>query len=189
MTAPTTTLAKKVALASCQSKAPKYKAVGMQELYNLVTARAPGHLVDEDGPVWATLPSTKPVIPTADNLVHEVHPYTCSIPGAFCDTTSNAVANVNMLDKWQTLSAVAPVFVTEMGWPVYPKSDGTGYVNGAGYYQQTLAYLQAQTPQWGFVAFAFDGSSTGAFSLVTSATTFEPNTSGQPVYDLLRSNA
>jgi hypothetical protein len=189
VTAPTGTLSQKLALAACQSKQPKYRAAGMQELYDLVTARAPGHLVVVNGPGWASYPSSQQVRASAANLVHALHPYICPSPGAACNVSSKAVANLQMLDKWLGLSGSAPVLVTEMGWPVYPKNDGTGYVDGARYYQQTLDYLQRQSPPWGFVAFAFDGVASGAFSLISSTSTYAPNTTGQPVYDLLRASA
>jgi hypothetical protein len=168
---------------------PRYRAAGMQELYDLVTAKAPNHLVVVDGQSWANLPASQGVRASAANLVYGLHPYTCANPGAACDTTSQAVANVKVLDRWKPVAAAAPVFVTEMGWPVYPRSDGTGYVDGARYYQQTLDYLQQQSPQWGFVAFAMDGLTTGGFSLISSTTTYAPNSTGRRVFDLLRASA
>jgi hypothetical protein len=174
------------ALLSCQAKAPTYQAAGMQQLYDVVMSAAPNHLVVVDGPGWASTPSTKPVNAWGGNLVNGLHPYTCPTPGAACDTTSRAVANVQMLDKWAGLAGSQPLLVTEMGWPVY-KEDGSGsYVDGSSYYSGTLAYLQRQSPPWGFVAFAFDGSASGAFSLISSTSTYAPNSTGQPVYDLLR---
>ncbi len=189
ITAPTSTFEQKLALASCQAKAPKYQAVGMQALYDLVTARAPGHLVVVDGPGWASVSPSLRVAASAPNLVYALHPYTCPTPGAACNTTAKALANLSVLNKWLDLGSTSPVLVTEMGWPTYPKGDGTGYIDGARYYQQTLDFLQAQTPAWGFVAFAFDGSWTGGFSLITSTTTYAPNSTGRPVFDLLRSRA
>lgn len=183
-------LQQQLALTLCTLQAPKYQAVGMQELYDIVSTAAPGHLVVVDGPGYATYPSTKPVNDRGRHaLVYALHPYTCSTPGAACDVTSNAKANTAVLDKWKPVAASAPVLVSELGWPVYPRSDGTGEVDGAQFYRQTLDYLQNQSPPWGFVAFAFDGSATGGFSLVTSTTgttPYQPNTTGQPVFDLLQ---
>jgi hypothetical protein len=188
LASPAERLQQQAALARCQAAAPKYKAAGMQELYDLVMTKAPGHLVVVDGNGWATSPSTRPVNAWAGGLVHGLHPYACASPGAACNTTSNALANVRLLDTWLSPARSAPVLVTEMGWPVYPKSDGTGYVDGARYYRETLEYVQRQSPPWGFVAFAMDGSWKSAFSLISSTTTYAPNSTGQPVYDLLRAS-
>lgn len=180
-------LKQQVALASCQSKMPKYKAVGMQELYDVIVKAAPGHLVLVDGPFWSSLPSSQPVNAWAGQLVNAVHPYTCANPGGSCDISSKAKANLDCLNRWAGVASTQPVMATEMGWPVYPGSGD--YVDGAAYYSQTLAFLQAQTPKWGFIAFAFDGSTTGAFDLTDNLTTFHPNTTGRPVYDLLNAAA
>ena len=178
-----------VLIAQCQSTAPKYQAAGMQDLYDLVTARAPNHLVVVNGTGYASSPSSRPVHASAPNLVQAVHPYTCPTPGAACDVTTKAHANLEVLNGWLSVSSTMPVLVTEMGWPTYPKSDGKGYVDGAEYYRQTLTFLQQQSPPWGFVAFAFDGASTYGFSLITSTGTYAPNSTGRPVYDLLRASA
>jgi hypothetical protein len=176
-------------LASCQASMPKYQAVGMQELYDLVVRAAPGHLVVIDGTGWGTTPSSLPVNAWAGQLVYAVHPYTCPTPGSSCDTTQNAVANLNELNRWTGVSSSTPVMVTEMGWPVYPSSDTSNYVDGSAYYAQTLAFLQAQSPRWGFVAFAFDGTDHGAFALTSNLATYAPNTTGQPVFYLLKAAA
>lgn len=124
----------------------------MQALYELVAAAAPQHLIVVDGPNYAANPPS--VLLRADHgeLVYALPPYSCSIPGASCDATTHAAANLSLLNRWKPLAATAPVLVTEMGWPVYPHGDGTGYVDGAAYYRQTIAYVDRQSPQWGFVA-------------------------------------
>jgi hypothetical protein len=38
------------------------------------------------------------------------------------------------------------------------------------------------------VAFAFDGSAQGSFSVIADTTGYQPNSTGQPVYDLLRAS-
>jgi hypothetical protein len=174
-----------IAQRQCELKAPKYQAVGMQELYDLVAVAAPNHLIVVDGPGYAANPPSTRLNPDHGELVYGLHPYTCSVPGAACDVGSKATANTALLDRWKPLAAQAPVFVTEMGWPVYPKGDGTGYVDGASYYRQTIDYLDRQSPPWGFVAFAFDGGTSGGFSLLSSNVTYAPNTTGQPVFDRL----
>jgi hypothetical protein len=175
------------ALAKCQASSPPYRAAGMQELYDIVVTQAPGHLVVVDGPSWATVPSGRPVNAWRGGLVHGMHPYTCPVPGGACNTTSKAAANIQLLDRWLNPAATAPVLATEMGWPVYPSGNTSTYVDGARYYRETLDYLQRQSPPWGFVAFSFDGTSYGAFSMISDSTSYAPNSTGQPVYDLLRS--
>jgi hypothetical protein len=172
-------------LARCQAAMPRYRAAGMQQLYDIVVTKAPGHLVVVDGPGWASTPSTRPVNAWRGQLVHGLHPYMCTEPGGACQTTTKAVANVSVLDRWLEPASSAPVLVTEMGWPVYTSSGN--YVDGARYYRETLAYLENRSPVWGFVAFAFDGSARGSFSLITDTAGYLPNSTGQPVYDLLRS--
>ena len=61
--------------------------------------------------------------------------------------------------------------VTEFGWP--DKNDGTfigNVINGA------------ESKGWGWIAFAWDGTTYGLFDLITvSGTTFEPSPAGMPV--------
>jgi hypothetical protein len=159
--------------------APVYRAVGMQELYDLVSAKAPHHLIVIDGPGWAANPSTKPV---RGSFVYGFHPYTCSVPGASCDRTSKAHANLPLLNRWVAVARRQPVLATELGWPTYGPA---GYVEGASYYRETLAFLEKR--HWGFVAFAFDGGSTSGFSMVTDTGSYAPNSTAKPVFDLLRS--
>jgi hypothetical protein len=176
-----TKVQQQLALLRCQLSAPKYQAVGMQALYDLVTAAAPGHLVVVDAPGYA---ASVPSVRLKGSPVYGLHPYTCSVPGAACDTASQAHANLPLLDRWATFGKTAPVLVTELGWPVYSKGYGQGYVDGASYYSETLDYLKTQG--WGWIAFAFDGTTGGGFSLVTDTTTYTPNSTGQVVYDALR---
>jgi hypothetical protein len=174
----------RLSLAGCQYREPKYRAAGMQELYNIVSKAAPKHLIFINAPGWATNPSTLPV---KGSFVYAFHPYACSVPGDACDATSKAHANLPALDKWKAVAKKQPVMASEIGWPTY---SGTGsnavYVEGAGYYRETLAYLEKQNPKWGFVAFAWDGGAKGGFSLVTDTASYAPNSTAKPVFDLLR---
>ncbi|HUR52273.1 MAG TPA: cellulase family glycosylhydrolase [Mycobacteriales bacterium] len=178
----------KTALAKCQMSLPRYKAAGMQSLYDVVVKAAPGHLVVADGPSWGSTPSAKTVNAWAGNLVLGLHPYTCTSPGAACNTTAKALANLQLLDGWLAPAAQSPVLVTEMGWPTYSDSGGASYIDGAGYFRDTLNYLKRQSPPWGFVAFAFDGGSRGSFSLIEDTATYAPNSTGRPVFDALRAS-
>jgi len=185
-TIPLTDVQGRLAVLNCQLQAPRYRAAGMQELYDIVTTQAPGHLVVVDAPGYAsTVPSVR-VQATRGELVYALHPYTCATPGAACDATAQAHASLDLLNAWKSVAATAPVFVTELGWPTYAKGYGVGYVDGARYYRETFAFLNAQSPKWGWIAFAFDGNTGGAFSLLSNARTYTPNSTGRPVYDALR---
>jgi hypothetical protein len=183
-TVPLTDVQGRLAVLQCQLSAPRYQAVGMQALYDLVSTTAPGHLVVVDAPGYAATAPTKRVQATHGNLVYGFHPYTCSVPGAACDTAAGAHANTTLLASWQALGATAPVLVTEFGWPTYSKGYDEGYVDGSRYYAETIAYLEQQ--RWGWIAFAFDGNSGGGFSLLSSSTTYAPNSTGRVVYTALR---
>lgn len=179
----------KLALTDCQLKQPSYQAAGMQELYDLVTRTAPHHLVVIDGPGWASAVSTQPVRGT---FAYAVHPYACSNPGASCDVSSKAHVNSSVLNRFKAVAAHQPVLATELGWPSYKPGANGGdpvYVEGAGYYRETLAYLERQNPKWGFIAFAWDGGSRSAFSMVTDNHTYAPNSTARPVFDLLRARS
>jgi hypothetical protein len=186
-TVPLTDVRAQVALLQCQVRSPRYQAVGMQELYDLVSTTAPGHLVVVDAPGYAaTAPKARVKATQGNNLVYGFHPYTCSVPGAACNTPAGAHANTPLLDSWSALAATAPVLVTEFGWPTYAKGYGAGYVDGSAYYAQTISYLEKH--QWGWIAFAFDGNDGGGFSLISSAKTYAPNSTGRVVYNALRAH-
>ncbi|MFN2538701.1 MAG: glycoside hydrolase family 5 protein [Mycobacteriales bacterium] len=160
---------------ACQATSPRYQAVGMQELYDLVARAAPGHLIVVDGYDWATVPPARPLV---GRPVYAVHPYTCPGPGA-CQSAAYAHANVGVLRRWLPLSRRAPIWVTEFGWPSKaPFRD----VDGSGYYRETIRFLESQRPAWGWLAFAFDGSSSGAFTLTSDTSTYVPNSTGAPVF-------
>jgi len=172
-------------------KTVKWRAVGMQDLYDLVSTTAPRHLVVVDGPDWAGRRPRQRVNATHRNLVYGLHPYSCSDPKNTtldCAHTEKAHANIAVLDNWRPLASTAPLLVTEVGWPAYPSGDGTrtDYTEGATFYRETIAYLRQQNPKWGIIGFAFDGLNNGTFDLVTDTTTYAPNSTAQPLYDLLR---
>lgn len=166
------------ALAVCKATEPRYRAAGMQELRNLVARAAPGHLIVVDAYDWGTAP---PRALLSGPVVYALHPYSCPGPGP-CQTPRYDHANTDVLRRWLPLARRAPVWVTEFGWPT---KTALGDVDGSPYYRETLAFLEAQKPAWGWLAFAFDGSSSGAFALTSSTTTYEPNATGLPVYQRL----
>jgi hypothetical protein len=163
----------------CKATQPRYKAVGMQELYDLVTRTAPGHLVVVDGYDWSTAPPARLL---TGHPVYALHPYTCPGPGA-CQTAGYAHADLDVLNRWVPLSKRAPIWVTELGWPT---KAGFRNVDGSDYYRETLSFLESQRPAWGWLAFAFDGSSKGAFTLTSSTSSYAPNPTGVPVFRALR---
>jgi hypothetical protein len=164
----------------CQATKPRYKAVGMQELYDVVSRAAPGHLVVVDAYDWGTAP---PVKPLAGRPVYAMHPYSCPGPGA-CQSSSYAHANLDLLKRWVPMSKRAPIWVTEFGWP--SKTPFGTDVDGSGYYRETIDFLESQRPAWGWLAFAFDGSEGGAFTLTADTSSYAPNPTGMPVYRALR---
>jgi hypothetical protein len=164
---------------ACQATQPRYKAVGMQELYDLVARTAPGHLIVVDGFDWAANPPTTPL---TGRPVYAVHPYTCPGPGA-CQSAAHTHANYAVLHRWEPLAKRAPVWVTEFGWPTKAAFHD---VDGSRYYRETIGFLEAQKPAWGWLAFAFDGSSNGAFTLTGDTSSYSPNPTGLPVFDGLR---
>jgi hypothetical protein len=167
---------------ACEASSPRYQAVGMQELHDLVARTAPGHLIVVDGRDWATVP---PATPRAGRPVYALHPYTCPGPGA-CQSAAYAHANTQVLRRWLPLAKRAPVLVTEFGWPT---RTAFGDVDGSGYYRETIRFLEAQRPAWGWLAFAFDGSDSGAFTLTGDTTSYAPNSTGLPVFRVLRQHA
>ena len=170
---------KGLAAMACKANAPRYRAVGMQALVNLVARSAPGHLIVVDGLNFATVP---PVRPLTGPVVYGLHPYTCAHPGS-CQTRANAHANTEVLNRWVPLSKRAPVWVTEFGWP---SRTALREIDGSGFYSETIDFLERQQPAWGWMAFAFDGRNDGAFELTTSTSTYAPNRTGMPVYRGLR---
>lgn len=171
------------AAALCRATQPRYRAAGMQELRDLVAREAPGHLVVVDAPDWATAP---PAALLSGPVVYALHPYSCSGPGS-CQSPRYDHANLDLLRRWVPLARRAPVWVTEFGWPT--RTAFGGEVDGSGYYRETIGFLEAQKPAWGWLAFAFDGSSQGAFTLTSSTTTYAPNGTGVPVFQRLRETA
>ena len=170
------------ALLVCEATQPRYQAVGMQELYDLVARTAPGHLIVVDGFDWASNPPSHPL---TGKPVYALHPYTCPGPGT-CQSAAYAHANLEVLKRWVPLAKRAPVWVTEFGWPT---KTAFRDVDGSDYYRETIGFLEAQRPAWGWLAFAFDGSSNGAFTLTGDTSSYAPNPTGLPVFRGLRRHA
>ena len=151
-----------------------FQAVGMQNMYDTVRSTGAQNLIIVSGNNWAnTIPST---LVTGTNIVYGVHAYTC--PNApFNGCAPNPLDPGQILNRWAARTADVPVMISEFGWP--DVEDGR-------YVANVLSYAQAQG--WGFVVFAWDGSTAGKFSTVgTMSTTlgYEPSPLGMPLLALL----
>jgi hypothetical protein len=157
-----------------------WKAIGMRALYNAVAEHAPGHLVVADGPDWAGSTPDQ-LLPMAPNgVVYAFHPYVCPNPD---DCTAAPLANAASITGWKNWSGARtrPILVSEVGWPVY-KDDGSGtYREGAGFYCDTIKKLGGV----GIIGFAFDGRDHGAYDMLSSTSSYDPNTTAAPLYGLL----
>jgi hypothetical protein len=158
-----------------------YQAAGMQQLYDAVRGTGAQNLVVVSGLDWANRPPTGPLV-SGSNIVYGVHAYTCPhAPPPSCPS-ADPYDPAPALDAWLPLSTVAPVMVTEFGWP--NRNDGT-------YLANVISYAEAH--RWGWDAFAFDGSTTGLFDLVRGVAgdraTYEPTPTGMAVLAGLTPNA
>lgn len=156
-----------------------YRAAGMQDLYDAVRSTGARNLVVVSGMAWAQQPPTRPV--AGFNVAYGVHAYTCSAdPPPQCRTPDPYDPSPE-LDAWTGFAATHPVLVTEFGWPA--RDNGTYLRNVIGV---------AESHGWGWVAFAFDGSTGGQFSLLggvaRDGVTYEPSPAGMPVLAGLAAN-
>ena len=151
-----------------------FNAVGMQDLYYAVRGTGAPNLVVVSGNNWAnTLPTIRV---SGTDVVYGVHAYTC--PAAVDGSCApNAYDPGSILSSWVAPAKEVPVAVTEFGWP----SSGSGR-----YVQNVIAFAHAQG--WGWIAFAWDGTTSGTFSLLSTAgpgASYQPTPSGMPVLDSL----
>jgi hypothetical protein len=151
-----------------------YAVVGMQKLYDTVRATGATNLVFVNGTSWASTPTSRFV--TGTNIVHGVHAYTCPVAvDATC--APNPLQAPPSLSQWVVPAQTTPVVVTEFGWPS---------VGSATYNANVIALLASRG--WGWAAFSLDGSTSGAFSLVSTAgagASYQPSVSGMPVLTAL----
>jgi hypothetical protein len=156
-----------------------YIPVGQQKLYDVVQATGARNVVIIDAAGWAADPSAIRngfgVNDYNHNVMYAVHPYTCVEPADPCARrTADMRANVEVLRLFKGVARMYPVIATELGWP---RPDV-----GGRFFRRTYAFLNRQSPAWGSVAFAWDGSTTGAFNLLrTTAPAFLPNDNGRIV--------
>ncbi|MCU1602529.1 MAG: cellulose-binding family [Frankiales bacterium] len=182
---PSATQLQKTTYQKCLLTAPKYQAMGMQDLVDLVHGIAPTHLLVVDGPNYA---QTAPAAPLAEpdtshpKIAYAVHPYTCTQPTSACnDPATYAHAATSILGAFKAFSDSnqVPVLATEFGWPTHTGAAGENA--GPGFFTDTFAFFRAQSPQWGYTAFAMDGQTQGAYSLLDDASTLHPNITGATV--------
>jgi endoglucanase len=150
-----------------------WTAAGMQQLYDVVRSAGADNLVIVTGNGYGGDPT--PILDghalTGTNVVYAVHAYTCPEPSAVCILNpGNKKARISPL--WSQVAQQHPIMITEFGWP---------NAGDSSYNASVTAFAQAQNPPWGWTAFAWDGTNTGAYGLVANLTTYEPTPSGGPV--------
>jgi len=150
-----------------------YNAIGMQTMYNIVRDQGANNLVFVAGNRSATRPPSLAI--KGKNIVYAAHDYTCvELPCSSAHPFDGGAG----LTSWSTFSSTHPVMVTEFGWPNL--KDGR-------YAKSVIAAAEARG--WGWSAFAWDGTSVGLFSLVSSmGTAYEPSPAGIPVLAGLTKN-
>jgi hypothetical protein len=151
------------------------EVAGMQQLYDAVRSTGATNLVFVSGNHYGNdLPAVRV---TGHDIVYGVHAYTCPTAVAAQSCSSNPYDPSSILRSWVAPSSHVPVVVTEFGWP---SRDSGRYIGNV------IAYAQAQG--WGWVAFAWDGTTDGLFSLLATAgpgATYEPSPAGMPVLSSL----
>jgi hypothetical protein len=105
--------------------------------------------------------------------VYGVHSYTCPAnPPPVCGN-SDPYDAPPLLDPWVAVSARVPVMITEFGWP--DRNDGR-------YMANVIKFAQAHG--WGWVAFAWDGSTSGQFDMLADVgpgAAYQPTPTGMAV--------
>jgi hypothetical protein len=142
----------------------------MQQMYDAVRSTGAANLVVVSGNDWASrLPGTI----SGSNILYGVHAYTCPTSTDPRACAANPLDPSSILSRYDNWSRTVPVAVTEWGWP--NMRDGR-------YATNVIRYAQARG--WGWIAFAWDGSTRGLFSTVSSVDGvrgYEPSPSGMPV--------
>lgn len=143
-----------------------FRAAGMQEMYDVVRSTGAKNLVIVTGQVWGNeLPDVRV---KGYNIVYGLHVYTCPRTPDTCSHDGSDPSHI--LRRWIAPSARVPVAVTEFGWP--SPADGN-------YLRTVISY--ATHYHWSWVAFGWDGTTQGDFSLVhTMGSVYEPTPSGIP---------
>jgi hypothetical protein len=155
----------------------------MQQMYNAIRAEGANNLVVVDGTHWAATPPALRV--SGYNIVYAAHMYTCpDSPPPNCTVVTkigpvwlrtqvpNPYDPTPLFNRWTSFAAANPLIVDEFGWP--NPNDGR-------YNANLIAVAEARGLSW--IAYAWTGSTTGKFSLLTTAGpgTWDPSPSGVPV--------
>ncbi len=150
-------------------KGVSFQAAGMQKLYDTVRAAGANNLVFITGQLYGSRPATDPVKGT--NIVNAAHDYTCAEAAPpNCPATQPYNANL-ILKSWTAFGTNNPVMVTEFGWP--DKNNATFIGN---------VISGAEANGWGWIAFAWDGTTYGLFDLINlSGGIYQPSPAGMPV--------
>ncbi|MCU1451637.1 MAG: cellulose-binding family [Acidimicrobiales bacterium] len=168
-----------------------WQAAGMQQMYATIRGTGAQNLVFVSGISWSAAPPKKVV--AGNDIVYGMHVYTCPVAappkcvqptqvGPFGLLWVN-VAPVDpydptaILDRWTTFAATHPVAITEFGWP--SPDDGTYNAN---------VVAAAENRGWGWMAFAWNGSTTGTFNLLADVgptANYDPSPAGVPIKQAL----
>lgn len=146
-----------------------FVAAGMQQMYDAVRGTGARNLVVVSGNDYANrLPALRV---EGTDVLYAAHAYTCPERVDRRSCSAEPYRPDSVLSGYTTVRA--PVAITEFGWP-----DAR-----SGRYNAQVVAL-ARDRGWGWIAFAWDGSTDGRFSLLSSAQaggTYEPSPSGMPV--------
>ncbi|MHB8682495.1 MAG: glycoside hydrolase family 5 protein [Acidimicrobiales bacterium] len=150
---------------------------GMQELYGDVRRAGATNLVFVEGNDWANTPPKNGYLISGYDIVYDVHWYSCpdNPPPTCTDANGDPTTDLSTLQNWVTFQSQQqqPVFVGEFGWP--DNTNGTFIGNVINF---------ADTQNWGWDVFAYDGGTHSPFALVQYIPTsgpLQPSGSGMPV--------
>lgn len=155
-----------------------YQAVGMQKLADTVRSTGASNLIFASGANWA-LNAPQAWI-KGSNIVYAAHAYTCPQYGPPACSSKEpfnpAPRDGSGLSSWNFVASVAPVVVTEFGWP--------GFSLDGAFMRNVIAWAEDNAQGW----IAFDWTAQPAvpsvnagFSLLTDPLTMLPNASGLAV--------
>jgi hypothetical protein len=151
----------------------RFRAVGMQQLYDAVRSTGARNLVFVGGEAWSFQWSGRAPI-RGFNIVYVVHLYKClgNTPPA-CRVPRPYSAQPNLAEfRHHAQRYHVPVVVTEFGWPA--KNDGRFVGN---------VIRTADSYGWGWIVFAWDGTTDGRFDLVRDTPAdgyWEPDATAMP---------
>ena len=164
----------------------RYVGVGMQKLYDTVRSTGAKNLVFVSGLQWATdFPYSDPLDNTT-NVVYTPHIYTCpsGLPSktvkCYYPGRGGLTDPSFLLHRFARIGKTAPLVVDEFGWP--NRYDGR---------YNTNLIRDVEAMHWsGWIAFAFDGTTSGLFDLVKNVDgpPVQPAPNGMPVIVGLFSN-